>query len=189
MHVLDSSGRILRSFGADIDAYRADEPLRHVRVVAPGTDGHIWSAPRGKYLLERWDPSTGRRVAQIAVQSSWFKESARLGSPNERPVPVITALWEVGDTLWVLLRDADTNWRPPEITGERPFELGDYERTFDFVLEAVSITSGVVVATRRFDRALWAREPTFLFATLRQGGAHRTVQVWVPRLVTKERTQ
>jgi hypothetical protein len=189
IHLLDRNGGLLRSFGADTDEYRADEPLKHERVIAKSADGTIWSAAPGRYVLERWNPSTGGRQSQTIVGSPWFKESVRRSRSHERPVPEIVSLWEAGDFMWVLLRDADVNWRPPESPGERPFDISDLESARDFVLEAVSIQSGQVIATWRSDRAIWGRGPSLLLATRRQGGNNRStvVEVWQPQLVTREK--
>ncbi len=188
LHILDHSGRILSSFGSTDETFRADQPLRYERRAAPSHDGTIWSAHFGRYALERWDPKTRTKVAEIVVASSWFRESMRWQGPREKPVPLIQAVWEEADLLWILLRDADPKWNPEELAGEHPIELHWLERNWDSVLEAVSLKTGDVIASRRFDRALWGLAPQLLLTSRTKGATAKSgsqVEVWRPRLVQK----
>ncbi|HSC07939.1 MAG TPA: hypothetical protein VLD59_14030 [Steroidobacteraceae bacterium] len=189
LHTIDESGAVLRSFGVSGDVYRADEPLRNDRVVTSSTGGMVWAAPPGKYLLERWDPLRGLRESSLDVQSAWFRESARFPRRGQRPSPIIESLWEVNGCIWVLLRDADSKWRaPPESQTERRFDPDEYDRTYDFILEVVAIDTAKVVASRRFDRALWGKGNSFMLMTRRSTTEGLTeVDVWQPQLVRQGR--
>ena len=190
IHLLGSDGAIVRSFGNESGKYRADMSLSYDRVLAMSSDRMLWIAPPGAYRLEKWNPATGRKVSEITVRSTWFKESVRLASPGERPVPLIDALWEHGGYLWVLFRDADSNWRKPEVLKEHELHWREFDSTYDSILEAVSIKSGLVVASRRFDRPLQGGPTAFLLSSYSQtsSGAGE-IEVSTSRLVRKEKTQ
>lgn len=187
-HVLGPDGTILRSFGSETGSYRADMPLVYDRVATIGSDGMVWGASLGKYVIEKWNPTTGMRVSQIQVQSTWFKESARFERPGERPVPIVDGLWEQGDHLWVLLRDADSHWRQPDfVRGEHAVDWREFESTYDSVLEVIAIRTGQVVASRRFDRPLQGRSGTFLLSSIeRLANGVSQIDVSQPQLTKKE---
>jgi hypothetical protein len=97
-------------------------------------------------------------------------------------------LWE-DDTgmLWVLLRDADLEWRPPPGGNtERPIDAEEYEQTYDWILEAIDPASGTIVASRRFRHILWARAGSKVLVSANSITANRTTyDVWQPRLTPK----
>jgi hypothetical protein len=133
----------------------------------------------------------GTKLGEVVVRSKWFTESDRLNSDERlRPTAVIEALWEKDGYLWVLLRDADTNWQvPSKANVERPLDIDEYDRTFDSVLEVIDINSGEIVATKRFPTALWGRSPSELLVSRRVKDAAEPVQldVWRTRLTPKRR--
>lgn len=192
MHLVGADGGVLRSFGMSLPSYRADEPLLYERVVAPSANGTLWAAAPGQYVLERWEWTTGTRVARVAVRSGWFRPSRQFAEPRVRPNPIIEALWESQGLLWVLIRDADSKWIPP--TGpqlERAFDLEEYNKTYDSVIEVVDPKSGEIRATKRFDQALWGRAPSRLLASPRvnkQAGSVR-LDVWRPEVRKMEKNR
>jgi len=130
-HVLSSNGEIVRSFGNQTGKYRADMPLLYDRVVATASDGNLWAAPPGAYIVEKWNPATGTRLSRLEVKSPWFSASERLAPPGERPVPLIDGIWEQAGYLWILFRDADSRWRKPEDVKEREVHWDDFEAKYD----------------------------------------------------------
>jgi hypothetical protein len=178
MHVVDRQGRIIRSFGADVPQYRADQRLQTERVAGVGRAGTIWAAAPGRYEFERWDPSRGTRLEKVQVKSSWFIASSTMARVGERPNSMIVSLWEGDGVLWVLTRTADAQWRRPANPGvERPHDASEYDRTFDWVLEAVDPVSAAVIAYSRFEKALWTAAPHFVISssTSPLGGARELV--------------
>jgi hypothetical protein len=167
IHLANPEGTVLRSFGIDVPQYRSDIRLLATRLVSPASDHTIWSVAPGRYVVERWDPDTGELRQQIPVDSEWFKESARLTpDERERPNPVIESIWEQDGLLWLVIRDADLRWEVPERANEeRPHDPDEYERTYDWVVEALDPSDGTVIASRRFTQGLWAR-PGRLLASL-----------------------
>lgn len=183
IHVMDREGRVTRSFGADLPEYRPDLKLFTDRIVGPGRLGTIWSAPKGRYVLEQWDPLKGLRIAKVSVRSTWFKDSE---SPQRdemtRPQPILESVWEDKNCLWVLLRDGDAEWKPsPPVTGERPFNVIEYARNYDWVLEAIDAATGRVLASSRFRDPVWGRSPS-QFLVIRDKAAPSNYRVSRPVL-------
>ncbi len=168
MHVVDREGRVVRSFGTDEPQYRPD--LSHIltRKVAPSQDGTVWAIAPARYILERWDPSTGKQLQSTRILSDWFRESTEpYTDETVRPPPLVVGLWEEEDGLvWTIVRDADVDWEPPPRANEhRPVDREQYSRTYDWVIEVVDPSSGRVVASRRFGEWLRYRPPSRILAS------------------------
>lgn len=162
MHLVDREGRVVRSFGTDQPQYRPD--LDHIltRKVAPGPDGTVWAMAPARYLLERWDPTTGEQLQSTRIPSDWFSESIDPTDLAVRPPSRVEGLWEDEDGLvWTIVRDADVDWeRPPRGNETRPMDQQEYDRLFDWVIEVVDPGSGHVLASRRYGETLWYRPPS-----------------------------
>jgi len=169
MHLLDDKFAVVRSFGADTPEYRSDMPRLMNRLVAAGPNNMVWAAAPGRYTFEEWDPRSGQRTRSLAVKSSWFVQSLRsapLENVRVRPSSLIESIWHDGATLWSLSRVADAAWAPrPGPPTERPFEVAQYDRTFDWVLEAIDPSTGRVLASRRLSEAHWADAASQLLST------------------------
>ena len=163
MHVVDREGRVVRSFGTDEPQYRPDLDDILTRNVAPGRDGTVWAMAPARYILERWDPSTGEQLQSTRIRSEWFRESIEPDTDETvRPPPRVEGLWEDENGLvWTIVSDADVDWEPPAGANEhRPFDLQEYNGVFDWVIEVVDPGSGRVLASRRFSETLWYRPPS-----------------------------
>jgi hypothetical protein len=188
LHVMDRQGRIIRSFGVDVPQYREDQKLQMERIVGTGRTGSIWAAAPGRYEFERWEPSRGDRLQKVQVKSSWFVPSSTMARAPERPNSVIVALWEKDSVLWVLTRIADAGWMPgPHRPGEQPHNDAQYDRTFDWVLEAIDPASSVILAHRRFETAMWTAAPHYLVTTPSPPGVVRRLVVSSAVLRAKEK--
>ena len=164
MHVVDREGRVVRSFGTDEPQYRPDLDDILTRNVTPGQDGKVWAMVPARYILERWDPSTGELLQSTRIRSDWFRESLESYTDDEtvRPPPLVDGLWEDGDGfVWIIVQDADADWEPPPGANEhRLFDPQEYNRTYDSVIEVVDPGTGRVLASRRFDEMLLYRPPS-----------------------------
>ena len=188
MHVVDREGRVVRSFGTDEPQY--DPDLNHIltRTVALGQDGTVWAMAPARYLLERWDPSTGEQLQSTRIPSDWFwfRESIQAYTDETvRRPPLVEGLWEDEDGLvWIIVHDADADWAPPPRSNEeRPLDLQEYDRLFDSVIEVVDPGLGRVLASRRFSEVLWYRSPSGILVS-RADTILTTVayDVWKPTL-------
>lgn len=200
VHLLGLDGAVVTSFGAHSAVFREDRPLASERVVGRGQADTIWVAAATRYVLEHWDPNVPRELERIEVPSTWFREPVGELGPADRPRSVVQAIWEVDGYLWVLLSDADLKWAPPpprvpeekqEPKKER-IGLSDPQednRRADWILEVVDPKERRVVASRRFDRAVWARGSSFLFASRGVRGAwnEAALELWRPMLSAKRR--
>lgn len=188
LHVMDRQGHIVRSFGADVPQYRDDEKLQFERVAGVGRAGTIWVAAPGRYEFERWDPIRGTRLQTLPVKSSWFMPSSRMARLSERPNSLVLSLWEKDGVLWVLSRTADALWKPSEHrAGDRPHDDAEYDRTLDWVLEAIDPASAAVIAHRRFGTAMWPAPPAYVVTTTSTAGAARGLVVSSAVLRAKEK--
>ena len=163
IHVVDREGEVVRSFGAYEPQYRPD--LNHLltRKVALGRDGTVWAMAPARYILERWDPSTGEQLQSTPIGSDWFHESlVQYADETVRPPSRVVGLWEDEDGLvWTIVQDADVDWEPsPRANEHRPYEPGERERLFDWVVEVVDPGSGRVLASLRSDAPLRYRPPS-----------------------------
>lgn len=191
MHVLGPDGALHRSFGADTAQYRPDLARFLDRAVGRGSDGSVWAFPPGRYLLEQWDPDSARLLRRLSVAPAWFRESP-FWPPDEtqRPVPSMGGVVEDGNgVLWVLIRDAATDWEaPPRANTERAVSRSEYDRTYDWVLEAVASEDGRVLASRRFNSPLYLNSASGLITSSRDStGATVIWDVWLPILRPEEK--
>lgn len=183
-HVMSKDGSIERSFGGDGGPVHLEETLRNGRVVCLNPDGTVWSIAPGGRLLERWDTSTGHRVAQVTVKSTWFHESSRPAPQGQVANPIILTIWAEKELLWILYRAPDPQWIPgPRPEQELTATGENASRRSDWVLEAVRTETGSVVAMKRFDRILLRRNGSFAVASDAASGG---VELWMPIVVKKK---
>lgn len=187
LHVMSKDGSIVRSFGGDGGPVHLSQTLKNGRVVCLNPDGTIWSIAPGGRLLERWDTSTGRRVAQVTVKSTWFKESSTPAPEGQVANPIILTIWAESDLVWILYRVPDPQWIPRPLPEKELTATGENaSRRSDWVLEAVSAETGSVVAMKSFDRILLRRNGSFAMASDAASGKRvGGVELWTPIVVKK----
>jgi hypothetical protein len=194
VHVLDPMGRFSLSFGADTPQFRPDLIPLTVRLTAPARDGSIWTVAPGRYVLEKWDPESGTRVARIGVRSSWFSDAMSWPADETvRPSPLIEALSEDSNGLvWVLTRVAASDWKPPaRANEERPLLIEEWQQTHDWILEAIDPVTGMVAASRRFTQATWLSFDGPVLAFLGDRAENNTIawEIFFPVVNSKEARQ
>jgi hypothetical protein len=190
IHLVGPDGVVRQSFGLDTPEYRRDLRLALTRRVAPGRDGTVWSIAPGRYTVERWRPDDAARLESIDPGSDWFVPSDRPVSDERRqPTPIVESLWEGSGVLFVLTRVADERWQPPaDPNVERPHDAQIYSATFDWVLEAIDVETGRVLASRRLSDAYW---PTLSYGRLSSleigaAGEVRAITVWSVHVQSQE---
>jgi hypothetical protein len=158
LHVLNSKGAVVRSFGEQGEAFRSDIPFSGHRRIAPSSRGGVWSAMVTRYEIERW-ADNGSRQQIIAPRTEWFRPHTSTPSftPEEPPLPILAAIREHRPRyLLAMISVADAQWksslRPAKTTSHElthaPTSLNDY---FDTLVEAIDIETGKRVASRRMD--------------------------------------
>jgi hypothetical protein len=191
LHVMSKDGVIVRSFGADDGPFRSADVFKNSRAVCVNPDGTIWSIAPGGRLLERWDTSTGRRVARVTVQSKWFRESSRPAPADQVANPFVLTIWAEEDLVWILYQVQDPQWIPRRLSEEEELAATARERAeiddrrFDWLLEAVRSDTGSVVAMKRFDRQLLRRGGSFAIASAASANRAEGVELWTPIVVRK----
>lgn len=159
LHLLSAAGEVRRSFGSDDPVVVPDGTKPRVRLLA--TDGRrLWTAPlMGRYLIEEWDPTSGRRVRALHRRASFYPESAgyQAPSPDRAPQSAITGLVYENGLLWALVAVADPEWRrglspqpAPGETGIPTYAVTNKNLVFDTVVEAFDARSGRLMASRRY---------------------------------------
>jgi hypothetical protein len=152
------SGDIARSFGSETRVYRPELGYGSRRALAVGFGGSVWAAELNTYVLQRWD-TAGRLLATIRREAEWFPTYWRYDvNATLPPPPSITALAQVGDTLWVMVKVADANWRTAvESTSPdgRFFRVRDQHGYRDTMLEAIDIRSRRIIVSSRVPQLLW----------------------------------
>jgi hypothetical protein len=103
LHLADSSGSLLKDFGAEVVADGA--PISSMyRVVSVGPDSGLWSAPLADPVLEKWT-ADGGLLDTIAFAMDWFPRVAgRPVSDTNAEFPSIAALHVTnGDLAYILV--------------------------------------------------------------------------------------
>lgn len=107
IHLLNTDGRILRSFGSDTGGFRNDDPLAGFRALALTGNGSIWSGRHNRYELELWSLD-GELQKRYMRDVPWFPPRTGLGQP---PQPTLRALeYDENGMLWVLINVPDPEW-------------------------------------------------------------------------------
>jgi hypothetical protein len=122
----------------------------------------MWAGFPGRYILQRWNVTTGSKEVEWSRRVDWFPESAEPGtaySPERPPQTVLLDLREASPTrLWTLTAVADANWKKHlrrRVGPEGPFYgVTSYTGFYDTMVELIDTLTGRVVATRRVDAFL-----------------------------------
>jgi hypothetical protein len=190
LHTMGSNGQLLNSFGAEVPQYRSDMQLLLTREAAPSRDGLVWAVAPGRYVIEQWDPRSGKRLAEVKVDAPWFVESGRIQTDERaRPLPLVQGIWEDEDGfLWTLVRTSDADWHPPvQANVHRAIRAAERNATYDWLLNVVDPRTGKIIATQRLSRAHDTRSPSPYLASYRESDTtHVTHDVWRPTLTPKE---
>jgi hypothetical protein len=186
VHRASRNGQILLSFGADTPQYRPDLRLVSTRWVAASRAGGVWTVAPGEFRIEHWDITSGKKTKTLDVQPQWFNRvEAWPTDESSRPPAIVETLWEdETGIVWVLVRDADLDWRRPDPgTSERRITTEDYAATYDWILLAVDPSASSIMASKRFTKVLWARAGSSTLVTQEVLSArHASFALWKPRL-------
>jgi hypothetical protein len=144
LHVIDSDGRVLRSFGQDSRSAGAVLTSHTAtRVTAAASDGSVWVAHPNEYRIEKWD-STGRLTAVYERTLTWFPR--RTADATGAGLPRITALHEAEPgKLWVEIRTT----RPAPAARENRTFPADHSNSETYV-EILDMQARSVLTARQF---------------------------------------
>jgi hypothetical protein len=113
LHLVDSSRRVVRSFGAEEALLRPDVSYMSRRELTTARPDAVWAAYKTCYCIERWSISGEKEVA-ITAAPKWFTpwfQGLRF-SLDLPPKPLVSAIHQdAAGRLWVLTAVAQDDWR------------------------------------------------------------------------------
>lgn len=194
IHILDPSGRIVRSFGAA--GATAGVGVDGIRHLARAGRDRIWSARTNRYELQLWD-SSGRLLQTLVRDADWFQPWTKPapGAPWESPpAPAIRSIWvdSIG-RVWTVISVADKNWKPRPGQRSRGEGLarivddaGAIDRYFDTLIEVIDPEQGRVVARGRHPgHPLSFNDQGLLYGTSVGSDGDSRLTVWRVRLTRR----
>lgn len=156
LQVVDlKAGEIVRSFSTAQFSTAPSYRYEQIRVLGNPVADTVWVAQITRYQLERWTAG-GERLQVLSRRAEWYQpwRTDRLDPYVDRAYPRITSLFadSVGH-LWVNILVPDPSWRPPGARGETRV-MERHGEIYDTVLEVLDLSSGRVLARRRFGEPL-----------------------------------
>jgi len=152
LHLLDRAGEVVRSMDTQELRPESGRDRSARRRLAPASAGGFWSMTVADSRLQRYSDE-GQLMSTVVVEREWFEPWT--GAPRsafvERPQSQTIWIQELAeDRVLLISTTADENWQPPE----REPVLTDtttFTAVNDWVVEVVDPSTGVIVASRRFD--------------------------------------
>ncbi len=183
LHVVDTAGNILRSFGRHPDDVADRGPaITDVRFFQPDASDEPWVAHPTRYVLERWSTDSGRLLTRVERSPPWFPSDAYVGNtPTLDPPPMLLSVRPFDEEqLQVIGRRAQTEpaeaKRPPAGV-EEPFDLGAMDRRWDLVIELIDL-GGELLGQAELPPAVGAFLSTGRFYTYREVGVVEVIEIW-----------
>ena len=164
LQLVDSNGKLLRSFGSDLAEMRPSDPDASWRSVAVDGQDRVWCARLDRYELELWTPK-GEHVRTLKRSVEWFPSNTR--HTNEVPKPLLRAVQvDEHGYLWVLIQVPVPPTREKEQSADESTPTSWHE-DWDTMIEVIDPVSAEVVMSQRL--------PDFIgwFAGLRTIGIYR----------------
>jgi hypothetical protein len=150
------TGELLRTFGrpAPTDTY-----WQGFRAVAPAGDTLVWSAHRGRYVIDLLGSDSV--IRQVRRRVDWFPDDtgARAPSWEDRPGPKISSVAEDdAGVLWVVISRPAKGWYPVDPSGSMRGPDGiptgimpePSAGRFESVVEALDAATGELLASAVF---------------------------------------
>jgi hypothetical protein len=163
LHLMDPTGRIVHSFGADPPITEWGNPHKVWRTVAPSRDSAVWAAHLTEYQVERWT-LMGARTHTFLGEVSWFKPQARFGRGSGPDAPPAGGLFRIRadpqGRLWLAFLVPDLQWKSALTSttgpsGQTRWVSRDYNLLYDTIIEVVDVEKGRVIASGRHPSSIW----------------------------------
>lgn len=149
LHLYDSSGRRIKSFGASAAHYRFDQPSEGRRLLSAGRFGAVWAVKPDRYELQEFD-SLGNQLAQRKPRGTWNPLPA--GSP-QKPSTRIVAIRQRSDGLLLILMNVPDH-RYKEQRNYSPTMTGSDDLFRDTVIDLVDSATGSLLSSTTLDASL-----------------------------------
>lgn len=158
LHLIDGSGRLIRSFGAENAVFRPDAFYSFQRYIAPSGEGSIWAAHHLQYVIELWDVE-GELKDVLVRRADWFPPqfTQRRRTPDTPDYPAIHEIREDANGLvWVIVRVNQPNWSealgdPVESPDGRYYPVEDFDGLMGTRMEVIDPQRAAVVASLQTD--------------------------------------
>lgn len=194
LHRLNRDGSIAQSYGTEVEVYRADSDFLLLRYISVADRDRIWAVSWVHYQPTLWSPD--QKVAELQRLASWFPpvETPRYPGLNQPPTPWVHGIWmdRERQQLWTMLRVPDAKWAPQP--GAQAGHSGRarpvirWDREYDTIVEVIDLATGRLLATQRYDEALWQLVPGGYVTRYREApDGEPFLDVWQLRIVTPSR--
>ena len=158
LHVLDTTGRVARSFGSDREPLRSNAPMSLDRVLSSRGGSELWVAHEKSYVIERWNAANATLLQRLDRVTSWFPNQQRQparewNALRDPPETRVVYLREDGrGRLWTTISVADRRWKGAVRAKERDhFEIINGREYTDLIVEVQDPRTATLVASMRFD--------------------------------------
>lgn len=150
--------------------------------------GAAWAAWINRYVIEGWD-TAGRLTRTLRRDVEWFPTWWRARSDAETPpLPVTTAIQVQGDTLWVLVRVPDPDWRSAVRPEGKLYTVDDKNAYQDTMVEAIDLRTGELLASTRFPQVMDGfAGPGLVFGPASDALGNPVLPVWEVQIVHPRR--
>ncbi|MFZ5624897.1 MAG: hypothetical protein ACOY71_10790 [Gemmatimonadota bacterium] len=152
LFLVDAQGAVVRAFGSD-GYYDARNRNALERFVAVLPDGHLAVVHRRQWVVEVFD-TAGKQLRRWAATRPWFAnaEISDKRLADYRPAPLLWQVSPMTTTRVLTLGWApDRRWESALRREADRVRIADRTRYTDSVLEVVDLSTGAVLASRRFD--------------------------------------
>ena len=184
LHVVDSAGALVRSFGEDSIGYEMGIPWLGSRAISSAVSSGVWSAYRNQYVLQHWSVD-GRLLREIRRVPELFPAyfEATGPAPWTKPQPKLHLIHQdAKGRMWVAVAVGDPDW--PE--GLRALDravpgvthvIDDMNLYYDTVVDVLA-EDGTLIATTVVDQFIHAFLDDGMFLTQEYTDARPSIAVW-----------
>lgn len=190
LHILDTQGRIARSFGGG-GLLDPRKPYLGVLRLFPAPGDRIWSAHFGAYRIDLWSLD-GSRLQTLVRDAAWFRpwdnEPISSTVAERRHPRVVSVAEDPQRRLWVNVAVPGPRWRPPHGGREMRLDELDEDAEFDTVLEVLDPRNGRLLARGRFAQSMsgFIGNGPMLFSRREDAAGNVVIDVWRVRLSTPQ---
>ena len=158
LHLINASGKLERSFGADLPIRNVSASFSHFRSISPTGRSTVWSAPLTRYVLEEWTLD-GDRMRYLERNVPWFEPYDRYSVFNQDhpPTPGIIDIHEdERGLLWVAILLPDPEWEEAfeegtDLYGRPAMRVHDHNKHRDTRIEVIDPERGLVLGSVTID--------------------------------------
>ena len=193
LHLLDSDGKFVRSFGTDDpDVGPQNMYIKTVRILNAAPKDRVWISRWHEYVVELW----GRdaiKYTEIRRAGPWFRDNSRTWDGKSPPTAEMCGVWEDPyRRLWILVRVPGARWRDvPKVGGEEggfSYDPSEWTSAYDTMIDVVDLQSGRLLVSEKVDPAAVLFTHDGLMPSYRETDAgYPRIDVWHAALITPSR--